>query len=463
MSKSTNSSSELRRIPSLEKLLQSKEMTELEVRFGRELVVSASRDALARLRKVILTKRVDGDIAPEIARLPNEISKTIQSRLEPSLTPAVNATGIIVHTNLGRAPLSKLALASVSSVASGYANLEFDLNKGERGSRHRHASRLLRELFPDHDALVVNNAAAGVMLALNTLADDKEVIISRGELVEIGGSFRIPDILEKSGARLREVGTTNKTRLSDYEQAISEDTGMLLRVHPSNFRIVGFTETVSTRELVLLARSRNIAVVEDFGSGNLESLAPHGLEEPWVAQSLDDGVDLTVFSGDKLLGGPQAGILIGNEATVARCRDNPMARALRVGKLTYAALEATLASHVRGSQYREIPVLMMLSTRIETLQTRAESLIAQLKETNLEIRIESSKARVGGGAAPDAELESVALSLTHPDHSAAAISQRLRSNRPAVVGRIADEKVYLDLRTVLVEQDESLIEALAKL
>jgi L-seryl-tRNA(Ser) seleniumtransferase len=324
---------------------------------------------------------------------------------------------------------------------------------------------LLQRLFPGCDALVVNNNAAAVLLALNSFAQSREVLLSRGELVEIGGSFRIPEILERSGARLREVGTTNKTRIGDYAAALGSATGLILRVHPSNFRIVGFTQRASTEELVALGRAHDVPVVEDFGSGNLLSLASYGLpDEPTVQGSLDAGVDLVTFSGDKLLGGPQSGILVGRPECVKACRENPLARALRVDKLTYAALEATLRTFVQGKAAQEVPVLRMLSASQAELRSRSRRLVASLASvTGLELGLIDGFSKVGGGAAPEAEIPTSLISVRAENLSAQTIADHLRAHDPPVIARIAEDRVLLDLRTVLPPEEGVLASALETL
>ena len=455
----------LRRLPSIERLLSLPGFDALAREFGKDLLTDSARAVLADLRADIVAGLDEAGLDAAIESLADAVRSKLRWETRTSLAKTINATGVIVHTNLGRAPLSERAAGSVAAIARGYSNLELDLDTGKRGSRHQHAARLLSRLFPGTDAIVVNNAAAAVMLSLNTFASGKEVVISRGELVEIGGSFRVPDILERSGARLREVGTTNKTRIADYERAIGPDTGALLRVHPSNFRIVGFTESASTEELVRLGRDRGLVVLEDFGSGNLHPLAPFGLtREPTVQESLASGVDLSIFSGDKLLGGPQAGILVGHRSAVEACRKNPMARALRVDKLTYAALEATLLSHVEGKATSEIPILRMLAAPSGELRARAEKLVAEIANASgLELAIVEQKSRVGGGAASDAELPTWVVSVSSRELSADAILARLRGHRPAIIARIADDKVLLDLRTVFAEEEGELRDALLSL
>ena len=439
---------------------------DLEHAFGRDALTDAARVVLVDLRVDIEAGMDEPELARAIESLAHAVRRKLQSEIRVSLISAINATGVIVHTNLGRAPLSSRAAESVQAIARGYSNLELDLETGKRGSRHQHAARLLSRLFPGTDAIVVNNAAAAVMLSLNTFASGKEVIVSRGELVEIGGSFRVPDILTRSGARLREVGTTNKTRIADYSQAIGPDTGALLRVHPSNFRIVGFTESATTEELVALGEERNLPVIEDFGSGNLLSLTPFGLtNEPTVSESLSSGVHLSIFSGDKLLGGPQAGILIGRDSAVEACRNNPMARALRVDKMTYAALEATLLSFVEGKATKEIPVLRMLAATKDEIRQRSENLVEAVnkRDNALELSIEEATSRVGGGAAADAELPTCVIAVTKKGVSAGTLLTTLRNRRPAVIARISEDRVLLDLRTVAPADEHLVREALSDL
>ncbi|HEY7820435.1 MAG TPA: L-seryl-tRNA(Sec) selenium transferase, partial [Vicinamibacteria bacterium] len=446
MSKTQRSPS-LRSLPSVEKIVSQPAFETLSRQFGRALVLTETRAFLAELRR----NPPEGGFDQEIAEMEAAIRARLERAVRPSLVRVVNATGVLVHTNLGRSPLSESAIAAVAAIARGYSNLELDLRTGKRGSRHRHAEHLFSALFPERSCLVVNNAAAALMLALNTFALGKEVVISRGELVEIGGSFRVPEILERSGARLREVGTTNKTRLADYAAVIGPSTGAILRVHPSNFRVVGFTESAPTEELVRLGRERGLPVIEDFGSGNLMALAPFGLpKEPAASASLAAGIDLCIFSGDKLLGGPQAGILIGHSARIEACRRNPMSRALRVDKLTYAALEATLDAHVRGKAAEEIPVLRMLAATPEEVRRRAHDLVERLgRLESLALDVEPSASFVGGGAAPDSEIPSFVIALKARGRSAERLLEALRGNDPPILARITEDRVVLDLRTIL--------------
>lgn len=456
----------LRKIPSVERLLEAPEFRQLASQFGRGELLDATRAVLAGIREDVLEGRIDAtDFESTVKAIASSVQSHLASTTATSLVPLVNATGIIVHTNLGRAPLSQSAIDALTSIVRGYSNLEFNLADGKRGRREQHAARLLARLFPGYDAHVVNNNAAAVLLILNAFAASREVIISRGELVEIGGSFRIPDILERSGARLREVGTTNKTRLADYEDAIGPSTGLILRVHHSNFRIIGFTERAKTEELVDLGRAHHVPVIEDFGSGNMLPLGPYGLpNEPTVVESLEKGVDLVTFSGDKLLGGPQSGIIVGSPERVQTCRKNPLARALRVDKLTYAALEATLSSYVRESALEDVPVIKMLSTPASEIESRSHHFVKGLEATEgLELRVAKGFSKVGGGAAPEEEIPTYVVTIDPARQSAQQVVDRLRSHNPPIIARISEGKVLIDLRTVLPEQENLIQSALKKL
>jgi L-seryl-tRNA(Ser) seleniumtransferase len=380
----------------------------------------------------------------------------------PHLRHVINATGVIVHTNLGRSPWPAVAAARTAELSQRYLNLEFDLDTGGRGRRGEALERLVGQLLPGAAVAVVNNCAAAVLLVLNTLAEGKEVVVSRGQLVEIGGSFRIPDVMKKSQSLLREVGTTNRTRLGDFEAAIGPDTGALLSVHPSNYRVVGFTEETSLSELVGLGREHGVPVVDDFGSGCLIDLRGLGIhDEPTVADRLEAGVDLVTFSGDKLLGGPQAGFIVGKPDYVARVRKNPMYRALRLDKATTLALESTLAAYVTGDR-DGIPVVRMLRASAEELERRAQALADRLAAAAVAARVEVVEvaSRVGGGTAPGRDLPSFALSI-EADGGADALMSRLRGADPPVIGRIADDRVVLDVRTILPDEDEAFAAAVA--
>src|SRR5205823_1127991 len=383
-------------------------------------------------------------------------------------------TGVILHTNLGRAPVAAAAVAHVQQIAAGYSNLEFDLATGERGKRDIHVDRLFRKLLDEDwngakqsvSTIVVNNNAAAVLLALNTLAEGSEVIVSRGELVEIGGSFRIPEVTVKSGAILREVGTTNRTRLSDYENAISEKTRLLLRVHRSNFKVTGFTDKPSLEELVTLSQRTGIPLVEDLGSGCLVDLAEHGITEPTVRQSVEAGVGIVTFSGDKLLGGPQAGILAGKKDLISRVRRHPLFRALRVDKLTIAALEATLGAYLRAA-WEEIPAMRMICMTPQELKRRAENFVRELRPElpldEVEIEVADGASLAGGGSTPAQSLPSKVIRIASVRYSAAKLEQRLR-RAPAgisVIARVEEDRLILDLRTVFPEQEPLLVKTLA--
>ena len=454
---------------------------------GHTAVAESIRVVLARLRQEIADSQFDEkslDLA--LGGLSAAVERQLRQSLGYSLLPLVNATGVILHTNLGRAPLAAAALDRVRATAGAYSNLEFDLSTGERGKRDVHVDRLFQKLLASDRAgdrveaglgpasaerssaistIVVNNNAAAVLLALNSLAEGGEVIVSRGELVEIGGSFRIPDVMSKSSATLREVGTTNRTRIADYESAINDRTRLLLRVHRSNFEITGFTEQPGLDELVGLARRRNLPLMEDLGSGALFDLGSAGVNgEPGVLDSLRAGVDIVTYSGDKLLGGPQAGLISGRADLVARLRSNSLFRALRVDKLTYAALEATLVAYVKRD-HDAVPVLRMLRLPKDEIARRAKGLVAKVQtaQAKLKMTLCDGESVIGGGAAPSAVLPTRLIALTHADLSADELSARLRTSTPPVIARVEEGRVLLDLRTVFPEQDTVLVEALSLL
>jgi L-seryl-tRNA(Ser) seleniumtransferase len=426
---------------------------------------------LDNLRQEIASGALDGSgVELALGGLAQAIAQRLRATMCFSLRPVINATGVILHTNLGRAPLTQSALQHIAETAGAYSNLEFDIGSGGRGKRDVHVDRLFARLLNSEGAgdigtIVVNNNAAAVLLALNTLGEGGEVIVSRGELVEIGGSFRIPDVMAKSGATLREVGTTNRTRLSDYERAITERTRLLLRVHRSNFQIVGFTEQPALEELVSLGRKRGIPVMEDLGSGALFDLRSVGISgEPYVAHSLRAGLDVVTYSGDKLLGGPQAGMLSGRREVIARIRSNPLFRALRVDKLTYAALESTLLAYIR-QDHDAIPALRMMRLSAAEIGRRAEELAAGVAGSSWEIRVEliDGESVIGGGSAPGATLPTKLLAVTCDTLTADELASRLRAHGPPIVARVEEGRVLLDLRTVFPEQDALISQALRTL
>jgi L-seryl-tRNA(Ser) seleniumtransferase len=453
----------LRQLPAIDRLLNDPTLRQLDGPLPHILVRDAAQQTIDRLRQQILkqpeqARQLDLTVAAVAARA----AELARQLARPSLRPVINATGTLLHTNLGRAPLSNQALKAMDEVARGYSNLEFDLASGERGQRYRHVEDLLCRLTGAEAATVVNNNAGAVLLALTALARGKEAIVSRGEMVEIGGAFRIPEVMEAGGVILREIGTTNKTHLRDYLQAIGPRTGLLLKVHTSNYRILGFTETVPAAELVKLGREHGLPVLEDLGSGMLMDLSAAGLpQEPTVRETVAAGVDIITFSGDKLLGGPQAGLMVGRRDAIERIRKHPMARALRSDKLTLAALEATLQPYLDPQRaLREIPVLRMLQSDPDQLKSRCESLAAALlKELGERVLLEivAENSMVGGGALPLAELPGYAVAISSDRISADQLASRLRASDLPVIGRIQEGRLLLNPRTVLPEQDQQLV------
>ena len=484
-----------RALPSVDELVRTPSVAAFGASYGTAAVADAVRAVLARLREEIASGLLD---EPALKLALDGLTAALEQRLrrtmEPSLRPLVNATGVILHTNLGRAPLAEGALTEILETSRRFSNLEFDIETGVRGKRDVHVDRLFRSLLNDHVAtaapavegeqavsgatlkgrspedssrpvstIVVNNNAAAVLLALNTLAEGGEVIVSRGELVEIGGSFRIPDVMAKSGATLREVGTTNRTRAGDYEKAITERTRLLLRVHRSNFEITGFTEQASTPELVALARQRGLPLMEDLGSGALVDLQNFGISgEPSVLDSLRAGVDVVTYSGDKLLGGPQAGLISGRPDLVGRMRANSLFRALRVDKLTYAALEATLLAYVKRD-HDAIPALKMMRLTKHEVGKRAESLAAQVQSSKLNLEVTDGESVIGGGAAPSSVLPTRLLALSCSGLSADELAAHLRASDPPIIARVEQGRVLLDLRTVFPDQDALIAAALNRI
>ena len=440
-------------IPSIETLRQRDTVRNMESRHGGGAVVRALRDAAEQLRAQIGAG--DGPLDSEAAaRVIEALAEAaLASHARGSLRPVINATGVVIHTNLGRAPIADAAIERVTAIAKGYSNLEYDVAEGERGSRTVHAESLITALTGAEAAVVVNNNAAATLLILTALAAGREVVVSRGELVEIGGGFRVPDVMRQSGAVLREVGTTNRTRVNDYVAAVSPATALFLRVHPSNFRIEGFTERPPLENLIAAARSMKVPVVEDIGSGCLvDDLAG----EPSVQTSIVAGVDLICFSGDKLLGGPQAGIIAGRKALVDRLRTHPLMRALRVDKITLAILEATLAEYAEGRATLTVPVQRMLHLSPDQIEARTQVLAAILARCDWHVAMITGASAVGGGSAPGVQLPTVLLAIEKGGQSAAATEQWLRTLDPPVIARIEHDRVVLDLRTVPPDQDHTL-------
>ncbi len=456
----------MRGIPSVDELLGRPRLLALAEKAGRSLVTQSARTVLADLRARLKKPSGDaGEASADSDQLEMRVVAQVEAQLAPSLVRVINATGVILHTNLGRSPLSGAAAARISEIATRYSNLEYEIESGKRGQRDVHTGRMLARLAGAEAAIVVNNNAAAVFLVLNTLSKGAETIVSRGELIEIGDGFRIPDIMAESGAIVREVGTTNRTRIRDYERAINKGTRLLLRVHPSNFKMTGFTARPSLEELIALGRRSKIPVFEDLGSGCLADLAASGVSDPVVAASCAAGVSVVSFSGDKLLGGPQAGIIAGKKEIIERIRRNPLFRALRVDKLTIAALEVTLRAYLRGA-FDEIPALRMIRLHADAIGERARKFIAQLQPSvvgDVTFRIAEGFSVIGGGSTPDQQLPTTLISIACSRHSAAELEKRLRQpgNSTPVIARIENKQLILDLRTVFAGEESELAAALA--
>jgi L-seryl-tRNA(Ser) seleniumtransferase len=451
-------------IPSIEQLRQRPRLAALDRLYGSDATTEALRSAASDLRMRIVTSAPDDELPQDADAAATIIETAAERRLAEafrgSLRPAINATGVVIHTNLGRAPLTPGALDRVRAVAKGYSNLEYDLSEGGRGSRTVHAEGLLTSLTGAEAGVVVNNNAAATLLILASLASGREVVVSRGELVEIGGGFRVPDVMAQSDAVLREVGTTNRTRVADYRAAIGERTALLMRVHPSNFRIEGFTERPSLADLVAVGRETGVPVAEDLGSGCMNDALGW---EPTVQASIRAGIDVVCFSGDKLLGGPQCGIVVGRRDLIDRLRRHPLMRALRVDKLTLAALEGTLIEYAAGRAAETVPVLRMILADAETIEARAQAIADRLLVAGWQVALISGASAIGGGSAPGIERPTVLLALEHPTLSANHLEARLRALDPPIVARIERDHVVLDLRTVLEDQDPVVADLLAGL
>ncbi|MEW5720128.1 MAG: L-seryl-tRNA(Sec) selenium transferase, partial [Chloroflexota bacterium] len=443
---------QLRQLPSVDALLQNHTVHALAQRYSHALVVEACRASLDAARQMILS----GGAAPMPALIIDDIRARVERAVQPSLVPVINATGVIIHTNLGRAPLSEETIAAMQNAARGYTNLEYDLAAGERGSRHVHAEALITRLTGAPAALVVNNNAAAVMLILAAFARGKQVIISRGQLVEIGGGFRIPEVMQQSGATLVEVGTTNRTYIADYARAINEQTALLMRVHSSNFRMIGFIHQPTLEELAALAREKNLLCVDDLGSGALLDTSAYGLaHEPMPQESLAAGADIVSFSGDKLLGAPQAGIIIGKKEAIDALKRHPLTRALRVDKVTFAGLQATLLHYLKNEATKKIPIWTMIATSRDALDARATKWAERLRAAKLDAAVIDAESTVGGGSLPGETLptRAVALAVASPD----AFAQRLRDNAPPIIARIEENRVVFDPRTVLASEEDALL------
>jgi L-seryl-tRNA(Ser) seleniumtransferase len=456
----------LRQIPSVDELLVQPRLAALAKRVDRNLVVEIARAVLSDVRARIVGDSNWTAVSLDAASVEELISVQVEKILSRSLQPVINATGVILHTNLGRAPLPETVVDEFRRSATQYSNLEYDLEAGARGKRDVHTAELLTRLTGAEAAIVVNNCAAAVLVTLAALARGGEAIVSRGELIEIGDGFRIPEIMEQSGAILREVGTTNRTHLADYEHAINEKTRLLLRVHPSNFKVTGFTDKPSLEELVALSQRSGLPIVEDLGSGCLVDLSGYSVSEPTVNQSIEAGVSVVMFSGDKLLGGPQAGIIAGKKDLIARVRRYSLFRALRVDKLTIAALEATLGAYLRAA-WDEIPAIRMIRATPQELKRRAENFIRELRPElpldEVEIEIADGSSLAGGGSTPSQSLPTKIIRIASARYSATRLEQRLR-RAPAgvsVIARVEDDRLILDLRTVFPEQEPLLIKTLS--
>lgn len=443
--------SELRKLPQVDKVagaLGSGPPHALRVRASRQAILSAKRAV------------ENGEAAPSLEAIINAAASALMADVSSRLRPVINATGVLLHTNLGRAPLSASAIKAVAEVASGYSNLEYDLSTGKRGSRYRHATDLIELLTRAEASLVVNNNAAAVMLVLATLCKDREVIVSRGELVEIGGEFRIPDIMRASGAILREVGTTNRTHLRDYVEAIGPQTAAIMKVHPSNYKVIGFSASVSGAQLGALASEHEVLFIHDLGSGRLEKGSGGVLhDEPSVEAALEDGADIVTFSGDKLLGGPQAGVILGRTEPIGGLMRSPLLRALRVDKMTLAALEATLLLYLDGAS-PEIPIWAMAAQTVIDIETRARNLVEHLGPLSSKVDLVDGVSTAGGGAGASSDLPTVLIEIRSADLSVDAMFTKLLQGDPPIVSRIADDRLLIDLRTVSPEHDTTIIEAL---
>ncbi|HEU4711919.1 MAG TPA: L-seryl-tRNA(Sec) selenium transferase [Pyrinomonadaceae bacterium] len=447
----------LRHVPSVDQLLRTDAARELRDSIGIKRLTAIAREVTAELRSLLRSggKVPSNGNAAELLLAEAVVRMRATARIESQtgIRRVINATGVVLHTNLGRAPLSIAARSAIVEEASGFCSLEYDVATGSRGKRGARVESLLKDVTGAEDALVVNNCAAAALLILSVLAGDGETVVSRGELVEIGGDFRVPDVMASSGTRMVEVGTTNRTHLKDYAQAINANTRLIMHVHPSNYRIVGFATSPSLAELSALAHEHGLAVYEDAGSGQLSDLTAYGVtDEPVVSSLVADGADVISFSGDKLLGSAQAGLIVGKRAVIERLRKHPLYRALRSDKLRLAALEATLVAHQRGVAAAEVPVIQMLALTAGDVEQRTRAVMENVTATGLELTLVPGESTVGGGAGPTCNLPTTLIALSHPRLTAQEIERALRNSSPPLIGRIAEGKVLLDLRTVLPEE-----------
>ena len=460
----------LKQLPKIDEIILLLEKQDIYCLAPRDIVKETCRKVVQDMREKIVNakKKIPAESCPDAATVAQEVEKSIKGLYRYSLRRVVNATGVILHTNLGRTPLCPEALQRIVEVGRSYSNLEFDLAKGERGQRYDHVSSLICALTGAEDALIVNNNAAAVLLVLNTLAEGKEAIVSRGELIEIGGEFRIPEIMHKSTSKLREVGTTNRTRIGDYEKAINDNTGLILKVHTSNFRIVGFTEEAEIESLVALGKSRGIPFMDDLGSGCLIDLDQYGLQhEPTVREALATGIDVVTFSGDKLLGGPQAGIIVGKKEVLTKIKNNPLNRALRIDKLTLAALEATLMHYLNPAvAVKKLRSLKALTEPVAAVKKRAEKLIDKLQKENfdsLKFSLREDFAAAGGGSLPTQQIPTVLVAIKNKKMSASRMEDKLRKMEVPVIVRVDKDEIMLDLRTVAEDEFGFIIEGLKEI
>lgn len=457
-----NNSEYFKMIPKVDVLLEDEKVIEFIRIYGRQIVVDVVRECIDDIRMFVKQAKSESEVYDKIENLVFDIESTLCKKTSLSVKKVINGTGTILHTNLGRAPLSQKHLDKVNNIMAGYTNLEYDLEKGKRGLRYSHIEDKIKYLTGAESAIVVNNNAAAVMLVLSTLAKNKEAITSRGELVEIGGSFRVPDVMEASGTKLVDVGTTNKTHIDDYENAITDDTALFLKVHTSNYKIVGFTESVSLNDMCKMGSQYNIPVYHDLGSGVLIDLAKYGLEhEPTVQDSVKAGVDVISFSGDKLLGGPQAGIIVGKNSYIEKIKNNPMTRALRVDKFTIAMLDAVLTEYLnKENVVNNIPILKNLTLNKDDIYKKANTLLEVLGDTNVELRILETQSQAGGGSMPLLEIPSYAIGIKSKVLTPHDIEIKFREFETPIIGRISHDVFLLDLRTIEKEDFEMIKEAI---